>query len=121
MNVEIDHEMTVGEVYAFLHELQLRIMHEYNVTMVFGIYAVDNDHEEVKAIRLAVGRFVREHENVKSFHAVYLDPASGRLYVDLIVDYKLRDWEALRREFTAYMGEYFPGRELELVIETEFV
>lgn len=121
VNVEIDHEKTVGEVYDFLHALQLRIMREYNVTLVFGVYAVDGDHEEVRVIRQRIAEFVRTHEHVKSFHAVYLDPASPRLYCDLIVDYELRDWELLRREFTDCMRESFPERELVLTIETEFV
>lgn len=121
VNVEIDHEKTVGEAYDFLHALQLRIMREYNVTMVFGVYAVDSDHEEVKVIRTHIADFVRGHEHVKSFHAVYLDPGSPRLYCDLIVDYELRDWELLREEFTAFMLERFPDRELVLTIETEFV
>lgn len=121
VNVEIDHEKTVGEAYDFLHALQLRIMREYNVTMVFGVYAVDSDHEEVKVIRTHIADFVRGHEHVKSFHAVYLDPCSPRLYCDLIVDYELRDWELLREEFTAFMLERFPDRELVLTIETEFV
>lgn len=121
VNVEIDHEKTVGEAYDFLHALQLHIMREYNVTMVFGVYAVDSDHEEVKVIRMHIADFVRGHEHVKSFHAVYLDPGSPRLYCDLIVDYELRDWELLREEFTAFMLERFPDRELVLTIETEFV
>lgn len=121
VNVEIDHEKTVGEVYDFLHALQLRIMREYNVTLVFGVYAVDGDHEEVRVIRQRIAEFVRAHEHVKSFHAVYLDPASPRLYCDLIVDYELRDWSLLRGEFTGFMRESFPERELVLTIETEFV
>lgn len=121
VNIELDHELTVGEVYEVLHELQLRIMHEYNVTMVFGVYAVDNDHEEVKLIRKTIADFVVGHEHVKSFHAVYLDPNSPKVYCDLIVDYDLRDWDALREEFTAYMGERYPENEIILTIETEFV
>lgn len=121
VNVEIDHEKTVGEVYDFLHALQLRIMREYNVTLVFGVYAVDGDHEEVRVIRQRIAEFVRAHEHVKSFHAVYLDPASPRLYCDLIVDYELRDWSLLRGEFTDFMRESFPELELVLTIETEFV
>ena len=121
VNVEIDHEKTVGEAYDFLHELQLRIMHEYNVTMVFGVYAVDNDHEEVRAIRNSVSSFVRTHEHVKSYHAIYLDPNSDKLYCDLIVDYELRDWDALREQFVAFMAESRPDKEIILTIETEFV
>ena len=59
VNVEIDHNKTVGEIYKFLHELQLDIMHELNVTMVFGVYAVDNDHEEMIKLRAVISRVVR--------------------------------------------------------------
>ncbi len=121
VNIEIDHEKTVGEVYEILHALQLRIMHEYDVTMVFGIYAVDNDHEEVKLIRKTIADFVVGHEHVKSFHAVYLDPNSPKIYCDLIVDYELKDWDALREEFIAYMAEHYPENEIVLTVETEFV
>lgn len=121
VNIEIDHDKTVGEVYEVIHDLQLRIMHEHNVTMVFGIYAVDHDHQEVRRIRKDVAEYVRDHNHVHSFHAIYLDPHSNRLYCDLIVDYDLRDWEALRADFTAYMNKRYPENEVVLTIETEFV
>ena len=121
VNVEIDHAKSVGEVYAFLHELQLRIMHEEKVTMVFGVYAVDNDHEETKRVRAAVLEYVRQQEHVKSFHAIYLEPGTNRIYCDLIVGYGLKDWDALRADFTAYMKDRFPANEIALTIETEFV
>lgn len=121
VNIEIDHEKTVGEVYQIIHDLQLRIMHEHKVTMVFGIYAVDNDHEDVKEIRTRVADYVKEAENVKSFHAIYLDPASDKIYCDLVVNYKLRDWDKLREDFLSYMKQFYPSNEIELTIETEFV
>ena len=121
VNIEIDHEKTIGEIYQIIHELQLRIMHDYNVTMVFGMYAVDNDHEEVRRVREQVTEFIRNHEHVESYHAIYLDPESDRLYCDFVVDYKLRDWDALRSEFADYMKERFSEKELVLTIETRFV
>lgn len=121
VNVEIDHAKSVGEVYAVLHALQLKIMHEDRVTMVFGVYAVDNDHDESKAVRSAVAEYVRGHEHVLSFHAIYLETETKRLYCDLVVDYALKDWDELRRDFTAYLERRFPERKIELTIETEFV
>ena len=47
VNIEIDHKRSIGEVYEEIHRLQLRIMEEYHVTMVFGIYAVDEDTSSV--------------------------------------------------------------------------
>ncbi len=121
VNIEIDHEKTVGEVYQFIHELQLRIMHEHHVTMVFGIYAVDNKSEASQKMRREITRFVRTHEHVKSYHALYHDQKENRIYCDFIVDYENFDWEALREEFTAYMAELYPGSTVELTVETEFV
>ena len=121
VNVEIDHSKTVGEVYAALHELQLRIMHEKHITMVFGIYAVDKDHTEIRRLREQVAAFVRQQEHVTSYHALYIHPNGKDIYVDLVVDYALTDWEVLRKEFTAYMAECYPDKHLELVIETNYV
>ena len=121
VNVEIDHSKTVEEVYAALHELQLRIMHEKHITMVFGIYAVDRDHAQIRQLREQVAAFVRQQEHVTSYHALYIHPNGKDLYVDLVVDYDLADWEALRKEFTSYMAELYPDKHLELVIETNYV
>lgn len=121
VNVEIDHAKSVGEVYAMLHELQLGIMHEEHVTMVFGVYAVDDDHVETRRIRRTILEYVKAHEHVKSFHAVYLEPGTNRLYCDLVVDYELADWGALRADFLDYMKAKVPGRDVVLTVETEFV
>lgn len=37
------------------------------------------------------------------------------------VDYKLKDWEKLRKEFTEYMAAKYPDKEVILTIETEYV
>ncbi len=121
VNVEIDHKKTVGEIYEFLHELQLRIMHEYHVTMVFGIYAVDNDSEVGKELRKTIAAFTRNQKHVKSFHAVYRHEETKTIYCDFIVDYDLEDWDGLRAEFKQYMDEKYPDYSVELVVETEFV
>ena len=121
VNVEIDHKKTVGEIYQFLHALQLEIMHEYHVTMVFGVYAVDNDHEEIKNIRKHISAFSKDTPHITNFHAVYLDREADTIYCDFIVDYKLRDWDTLRAQFTEYMAKQYSQYKLALTIETDFV
>lgn len=121
VNVEIDHKKTVAEVYAAIHALQLKIMHEKRIVMVFGIYAVDRDHEDVRQMRQYIEDFVTRREHVSGYHALYIDPNNQDIYVDLVVDYELKDWNALRREFTEYMARKYPESRLELVIETKYV
>ena len=121
VNIEMDHDRTVGEIYQIIHELQLRIMHEYAVTMVFGIYAVDNDHEDVKAMRIYISSFVRNYEHAVSFHALYLEPGTDKIYCDITVDYDLPDRDDLERKFKEYMAERYPENEIVLTIETDYV
>ena len=121
VNVEIDHKANVGDVYDYLHALQLRIMHEYKVTLVFGIYAVDNDSPNSKRLREYIAQFVKGHKNVMSYHAVYIEKKTNKIYCDLVVDYDLRDWDSLREEFRQYMFKKYPKKEIVLTIETEFI
>jgi len=121
VNLELAHDKTVEEVYSAIHELQLRIMHEYGVTMVFGIYAVDNVGEDSRALRACVARFVRQAEHVESYHALFKSEKEKRIYCDFIVDYELRDWEGVERAFVAYMAEQYPGYDVELTVETEYI
>lgn len=121
VNVEIDHNANVGQVYQTLHELQLRIMHEHNVVMVFGIYAVNQDHPLIKQIRRYISDFVVSNSHIISYHALYLDQSTQKIYVDFVVDYALKDWDGLEQTFKAYMLEQYPNNEIELTIETQFV
>ncbi len=121
VNVEIYYKKTAEEIFQILHALQRRIFKEYSVIMVFGIYAVNNDREDVKAIRNDIAAFVEKHEHIKSFHAVYLEPDTEKIYCDLIADYNLKDWSALEKEFTEYMKKRYPHSEIVLTIETEYV
>lgn len=101
--------------------MQRKIINEYSVFMVFGIYAVNNDREDVKAIRSDIAAFVKKQEHIKSFHAVYLEPETEKIYCDLIADYDLKDWGALEKEFTEYMKKRYPHNEIALTVETEYV
>jgi divalent metal cation (Fe/Co/Zn/Cd) transporter len=121
INLEIDHEKTIGDVYEAVHELQLRIMHEYGVVMVFGMYAVDSDHENVKIMREEIAEFVKGYDHVIGFHALYLAPGTNEIYCDLVVDFELRDWETLKVKFTEYMNRLYPDYRLTLTIETNYV
>ena len=121
MNLEIDHEKTIGEVYEEVHDLQLRIKRELGIVMVFGMYAVDSDHENVKVMRRQIEAFIAGYDHITGFHALYLAPNTNEIYCDFVVDYDFHDWEALKEEFTKYMHELYPDYKLTITIELNYV
>ena len=121
VNVELDHAKTVEEVYKVIHKLQIRIKEKYKVVMVFGIYAVAHDHKDVKNIKQDINLFVSKNKNIKSIHAIYLEPKTNKIYCDFVVEYNLKESKKLKEDFLQYMAQKYPNNEIELTIETELV
>ena len=120
VNVEVDHNMTAGEIFEFLRTLQNEILAKYNVVMIFGIYAVDNDSETSKKLKEQIANFARENEHIKSYHAVYSDPKTDMVYCDLVVDYEA-DRAKITKDFDNYLKELYPDKTIQVNIDTEFV
>jgi len=74
-----------------------------------------------RRLRACVAKFVRQTEHVASYHALFKSEKEKRIYCDFIVDYELRCWEAVERTFAAYMAQEYPGYEVELTVETEYI
>jgi cation diffusion facilitator family transporter len=119
-NVEVDHKMSVAEIYEILRPLQIRLFNELHVAMVFGIYAVDTDSKRSHTLRSQIASYVQKHEHIKSYHAIYSDEKSNRIYCDLVVDYEA-DRAQVYQDFTSYLNELYPDKEIQVNIDTEFV
>lgn len=120
VNVEVDHKMTASQIFEFLRMLQNNIYDKYKVAMVFGIYAVDNDSKVNKKLRKQVADFAKENPHVKSYHAVYSDTNSNIIYCDLVVDYDA-DRGKVYTDFTNYLKDLYPNKEIKVNLDTEFV
>lgn len=119
-NVELDHKKTVGDVYEFLRSLQIRIYEKYRVAMVFGIYAVDNDSTDAHKLRSEIADYVKSKEHIKSYHAIYSDAKTNKIYCDLVVDYEA-DFEKTAKEFDEYLSKIYPDKQIQVNIDREFV
>ena len=119
-NVELDHSRSVADVYSVLRPLQIRLYEKYHVGMVFGIYAVDTGSKQSKKLRQEIASFVQKREHIKSYHAIYSDPQSDRIYCDLVLDYEA-DRMKILDEFTAYIKELYPDKEVQVNIDRDFV
>lgn len=121
VNIEVDHHRSVAEVYRTVHQLQRRILRTCGVTMVFGIYAADHESVRAAEMRRAISDFVRNQEHITGYHALYVDEIEKCIYCDFVVDYDLRDWNAVRRKIEAYLQKQYPDYRQELTVKTEFV
>ena len=120
INVEVDHKMSASEIFKILRPLQVELYKKYNVALVIGIYAVDNDSEDSRILRERIVQFARSEQHIKSYHAVYSDSDSNMIYCDLVLDYEA-DKPEVYHSFYEYLKNFYPDKEMQINIDTEFV
>lgn len=119
INVEIDHEKTVGEMYPILHRLQDRIDEKYHVYIVFGFYAVENGHPEYETVYKVLDRFKKEEKNCLNYHGIYVDMKTKCIYFDITLQYGCNR-KALEKKAARMVERAMPGYHTHVTIDTEF-
>lgn len=119
INVEIDHENNVGDMYLVLHQLQAEIFRQVHAYIVLGIYAVDPHSTVARDVTSDLAVFIDMEPHCISFHAVTVDEEKKLIYFDLVLDYDCSRPE-MRNRAAVYIGDRFPDYRVVVTIDTEF-
>jgi len=119
INVELDHTLTIGEVYPVLHDLQRELRKKYHTYLVFGMYAVDTGAPLYQEVREKLNDFTHTHEHCLSFHAVNIDVAKKEMYCDIVLDY-CADRKVMRTELISLLKKDYPEYSINVTVDTEF-
>jgi len=88
INLEINHTVTVGELYPALHRLQTRIYTKYHAYLVFGIYAVDTESPLSREVRTVLSSFAADEHHCLGYHGVDIDEENRQIFCDVIQIWK---------------------------------
>lgn len=119
INVELDKDTTVGEVYPLLHHLQDEIDRIYHVYIVFGFYAVHYDDERSKAVVKVLNEFKKRHSECLNFHGIDIYEKNKCVYADITLQYGCNR-KQLKQEAEDLIEKTLPGYHAHITIDTEF-
>ncbi|MBP5786218.1 MAG: hypothetical protein J6Y19_00125, partial [Kiritimatiellae bacterium] len=85
--------------------------------LTVGIYAVDPARQ---ADRDAIEAAAMRHPGVKAVHGVFFDDERAAVTFDVLVDFTVRDRDALRAAILADLADRFPSRTLALAFDTDY-
>ena len=119
INVELDKDTTVGEVYPLLHHLQDEIDRIYHVYIVFGFYAVHYDDEKSKAIVKVLNDFKDRHSECLNFHGIDIYEKNKCVYADITLKYGCNR-KQLKKEAEELIEKTLPGYHAHITLDTEF-
>ncbi len=117
LHVEIDGDLGAAEVYRITRSVQSAIYEKHHVVLTVGIYAIDSNRREERAL---IERTALAHPGVIGVHGVFFDDVSKVVAFDVLSDFTVRDRPALRKALIAELAPRFPGRELSIAFDTDF-
>lgn len=119
MNVEIEDNRSIGEMYPVLHELQTQIYEKFRVYLVFGFYAVNVADPRYQKIVAVLKEYKEQESHLINYHGIVIDEKNTTIYCDLTRDFDITG-EALTEEAEKRLSQVFPDYTIHINIDTEF-
>ncbi len=119
VHVEVPGEMTASEIDSLERDLAKEVYLEHGVVLAgIGIYASD-ESETSSAMRSEITRIVMSHEGVLQMHGFRVDTDRKVINLDVIIDYALKDREALFTQIRQEILSKFPDYDIEMVLDID--
>ena len=119
INVEIEDDRSIGEMYPILHEAQTKIYNKYNVFLVFGFYSVDVDDERYIKIKSLLKNYKENERHIINYHGIVIDEKDKTIYCDITRDFDINS-ETVIENVNRILKEKFPEYNIHVNIDTEF-
>jgi len=117
VHVEIEGSLDAAAIHRLTRAVQLAVLDKFHVFLTVGIYAVDPAR---RADSDAVEAAAKRHPGVKAVHGVFFDEERGTLSFDVLVDFTVRDRDALRAAILAELQGRFPNRFIAINFDTDY-
>ena len=119
INVEIEDNRSIGEMYPILHEAQTKIYDKYNVFLVFGFYSVDVNDEKYIKIKSILKNYKENERHIINYHGIVIDDKDSTIYCDITRDFDIKS-ETVIENVNRILKEEFPEYNIHVNIDTEF-
>ena len=119
INVEIEDNRSIGEMYPILHEAQTKIYNKYNVFLVFGFYSVDVNDEKYIKIKSILKNYKENERHIINYHGIVIDDKDSTIYCDITRDFDIKS-ETVIENVNRILKEEFPEYKIHVNIDTEF-
>ncbi len=120
VNIEVNHDMTAGEIDALSRAVQRMIYEKYRIVLSsVGIYAVDLDNSEVKRLWSLVNDIREKYEHIIEMHGFRVYEKAHQISFDIVVDFAVADRKAYYREFCREVEATIPDYAISVVLDSD--
>ena len=110
--------MTAHEIHILTRKITFDLFNELGIIATIGIYA-SNDDKKHADIKKDVMNIVKEYDDVKQIHGLYIDDEKKDIYFDIIIDFKCENQEKLRDEIIKNLSKKYTNYEFNIILDDD--
>ena len=119
-HIEVADDMTAIRIDALTRRLQEAVYKQNGIALAtVGIYASNTANDEAFRIREDVSRQIMEHEGVLQFHGFFVDPAAKKMSFDVVLDFDVKDRQALYNHLVQDIRGAYPDYEIRVTLDLD--
>ncbi|MBQ1312559.1 MAG: cation transporter [Blautia sp.] len=112
-HIEIPDTMTADQIDALTRQISARVIQETGVIMTgVSVYSVNTKNDKAAKMLEEIRRIVMSHEGILQMHGFYLDEAEKTVTFDMIMDFAVKDKEALYQTVLQEIRAQYPAYEI---------
>ena len=129
VHIEIPASLTAAEIDKMSRDITRRVAEKYGVLLhTVGVYSINTTDKHITEAHEKVRQIVFSHDGVLQMHGFYLEEdekQSGRgkrrgvLSFDIILDFKIKDREAVYRQIFDEVAREFPGWKIAITLDVD--
>lgn len=120
VHIEVEDTLTVADVDRISRRISKNVFKKYGVILhTIGVYSVNTKDKNIIAAREAIKEIVFSHSGVLQMHGFYLDPENHSITFDIIIDFKVKDREALYAEIYDEIKQKYPDYQVNITLDID--
>lgn len=120
VHVEVSDTLSAREIHLLTKRAQQTVKEKFGVYLTFGIYAVDNQGDEVGQMQHEIKSIANSFEGVLQSHGIFIDQERKYISFDIVVDFKVPDWNVLRENVIKKVNEAYPTYKIEINLDIDY-
>ena len=108
LHVEVNGNLTASQLHALTQKIQGAVLEKFHIFVTVGIYAVEQENEEIMSMREKIGEICKGHEGVVNSHGVFIDLEEKKISFDVTLDFSVADKPSMAGSIKKEVEEAFP-------------
>jgi cation diffusion facilitator family transporter len=120
VHIEVSEDLTVAQVDKLSRKITDKIYKKYGVMLhTIGVYSVNKNNKEFNKVKKEIKDIVFKYDGILQIHGLYIDKEYKTIYLDIVLDFKVKDKETLYKDIVNDIKKIYKGYTVNITLDID--